>query len=47
MWLICDLIFEIVHHAEIIKITGSSYRIKNYKEESIEINEADENTFKN
>jgi len=41
------IIDRIVHHAEIIKITGSSYRIKNYKEESIEINEPDENTFKN
>ena len=41
------IIDRIVHHAEIIKITGNSYRIKNYKEESIDINEPNENTFKN
>ena len=41
------IIDRIVHHAEIIKITGSRYRIKDYKGESIEINEADENAFKN
>jgi len=27
------IIDRIVHHASIIRITGSSYRIKNYKDE--------------
>ena len=37
------IIDRIVHHASIIKIIGSSYRIKNYKDE---ISENEKNTKK-
>jgi len=33
------IIDRIVHHAEIIKIIGNSYRIRNYEEKTTETNE--------
>jgi DNA replication protein DnaC len=41
------IIDRIVHHADIIKITGSSYRIKNYKGDLTETSEANAETSKN
>ena len=38
------IIDRIVHHAEIIKITGNSYRIRNYEEITTEINETNKQT---